>query len=351
MSQKKSTDRVEPRNVPIAVGDEVIEPGSSRTFELNVGRLPTGSWLSLPIRVVNGRYAGPNIWLSGAIHGDEIIGVEIVRRVMRRIQSRRLRGAIIAVPIVNVFGFIGESRYMPDRRDLNRSFPGSKRGSLAARLARLFMSEVVAHCDVGIDLHTAAGHRVNLPQVRGNLDDAWTLELAEAFGAPFMINARLRDGSLREAATKIGKRVLLYEAGQIQRFDEHSITLGVEGVLRTMEAMGMGRWNTQPASTPMAIDKTTWVRSRRGGVAVIDVGLHDHVAKGTVLATVTDAFGARPSKVRAPVSGWVIAHTQNPLVSPGDALVHLAVPGVEGRDELPVAHHRPPGPEAERRRR
>lgn len=323
----------EPRNLPITVGNETVEPGRSRTFDLDVARLPTGTWLSLPVRVVNGRYPGPTIWISGAIHGDEINGVEIVRRLVRHIQARSLRGAVIAVPIVNLFGFVGESRYMPDRRDLNRSFPGSSRGSLAARLAHLFMTEVVEHCDVGIDLHTAAGHRFNHPQVRGDLTDPPTRDLAVAFGAPFAINARLRDGSLRAAATKAGRTVLLYEAGQVLRFDESAIELGVDGVLRTMQALGMGVWDVPGGHHPVLVDKTTWVRARRGGIAHLEVSPGDRVEKGQVVATIGDALGSRPTGVKASTHGWVIAVTQNPLVSPGDALVHLAVPDVSGRDE------------------
>jgi uncharacterized protein len=323
----------EPRNVPIRVGTETIEPGRSRTFDLPVARLPTGTWLSLPVRVVNGRYPGPNLWLSGAVHGDEINGVEIVRRLVPRIQARSLRGAVIAVPIVNLFGFVGETRYMPDRRDLNRSFPGSSRGSLASRLAHLFMTEVVEHCDVGIDLHTATGHRVNLPQIRADLDDPHTRRLAEAFGAPFVINARLRDGSLRASATRAGRTVLLYEAGQAHRFDDSAIDTGVDGVLRVMEALGMGSWDVPKARRPVEVTKTTWVRARRGGIADLEVHLGDRVERGDVVAVIGDALGSRPTRVKAPASGWVIAATQNPLVSPGDALVHLAVPDVAGQDE------------------
>jgi uncharacterized protein len=188
----------------------------------------------MPVVVINGKHPGPTVWLSGAIHGDELNGVEVVRRVLPRIDQRTLRGAIIAVPVVNVFGFVEQSRYLPDGRDLNRSFPGSARGSMASQLAALFMKEVVMQCELGIDLHTAAAHRTNIPQVRANLDDAETLALAKAFGAPFIIDARLRDGSVRSAATKRGIKVLLYEAGQIHRFDEEAVEAGVDGVLRVL---------------------------------------------------------------------------------------------------------------------
>jgi len=311
-------------NVPITIGDVTVEPGRRQRFELPVSRLPTGSWASLPIAVVNGRRPGPTVWLSGAVHGDEINGVEIVRRVLRQLEPRSLRGAVIAVPIVNVFGFLIESRYLPDRRDLNRSFPGSERGSLAARLAHLFMTEVVGHASVGIDLHTAAGHRTNVPQVRGDLEDPETLRLARAFGAPFLIHAKLRDGSLREAATSQGRRVLLYEAGQVHRFDEDAISVGTDGVLRTLAALGMGSWDVPEAADPIAVERTRWVRTRRAGIATIDVALGQHVVRGELLGTVSDAFGSRPTKVTAPMDGWVIARTLSPLVSQGDAFAHIA---------------------------
>lgn len=312
------------RNRPILVGEVEIPPGRTQRFELPVARLPTGSRLSMPVAVINGRQPGPTVWLSGGIHGDELNGVEIIRQVLRRLDSRSLRGAVIAVPVVNVFGFVEQSRYLPDGRDLNRSFPGSKRGSLAAQLARLFMDEVVLQCDLGIDLHTAAAHRINIPQVRADLDDPETLELAEAFGAPFVVHARLRDGSLREAATKRGIRVLLYEGGQIHRFDHEAITLGVTGVMRTLTTLGMGSFEEPNGTDPIQVRSSTWVRARRSGIATFDVALGDRVEKGDRLGGIGDALGSRPTKIGASTSGWVIALSQNPLVSQGDALVHLA---------------------------
>lgn len=278
----------------------------------------------MPVVVINGKHPGPTVWLSGAIHGDELNGVEVVRRVLPRIDQRTLRGAIIAVPVVNVFGFVEQSRYLPDGRDLNRSFPGSPRGSMASQLAALFMKEVVMQCDLGIDLHTAAAHRTNVPQIRAYLDDEATLELARAFGAPFIVDARLRDGSVRAAATKKGIKVLLYEAGQIHRFDEGAVETGVNGVLRVLEAMDMGTWETPSFLTPIEVRSTRWVRARRSGLMQLDVELSDEVTKGDVIGSISDALGNRSARITAPSSGHVIAFNQNPLVSQGDALVHLA---------------------------
>lgn len=321
------------RNVAITVGERTISPGRTARFDLPFARLPTGTQASLPVAVINGRYAGPHVWVSGAIHGDELNGVEIVRRLLRRIEARRLRGAVLAVPIVNVFGFLNESRYLPDRRDLNRSFPGSSRGSLANRLAGLFMSQIVSQCTVGIDLHTATNHRTNLPQIRADLDDPDAVDLAGAFGAPFAIHARLRDGSLRQAATEKGIKVLLYEAGQAHRFDEDAIGGGVDGVLRVLARLDMGEFEVPSAQPVRTVRRTSWLRARRGGIANLDVTLGQQVNEGEVLGSIADSFGVRPTRIRTNVAGWVIARSLNPLVAPGDALVHLATEVGPDRDE------------------
>ena len=193
----------------IEIAKENVPPGKSRHIDIPVSRLPTQTLLSLPVKVVNGIQPGAKLWLSAAIHGDELNGVEIIRQVLDRIDAQKLRGTLITVPIVNVFGFIDQSRYLPDRRDLNRSFPGSETGSLASRLANLFLREVVDKSTHGIDLHTAAIHRTNLPQIRCNLKDGETYNFAKAFNAPIMLHSDTRDGSLRRAATKKGIPVLL----------------------------------------------------------------------------------------------------------------------------------------------
>ncbi len=326
---------------PIKIGNEIVAAGRTRTFDLPFARLPTGTWESLPVSVINGRRDGPIIWLSGAIHGDEINGVEIVRRVVRRLDARKFSGGVIAVPVVNVFGFLNQSRYLPDRRDLNRMFPGSNRGSLASRLAHLFMNEVVNKCQFGIDLHTAAGHRSNLPQIRADLNDADTLAMARAFGAPVAIHAKVRDGSLRQAATEKGIKVLLYESGGVQRFEESCIETGVTGVLRVMQHLGMGTWDVPPAADPVVVRKTTWVRARRSGICTLSVQPGDVVEVDQKMGSIGDALGGRPTFVRATASGTVIARTFNPLVSQGDALVHIAVPKVEGKDEPAVRRRTP----------
>ena len=235
----------------ITIADTPVSPGRRQRIEIPVAKLPTETWMSILVDVVHGSAPGPCLWLSAAIHGDELNGVEIIRRVLEQVTPDKLHGCLISVPIVNVFGFIEQERYLPDRRDLNRSFPGSSTGSLAARLANLFMTEVVSHCTYGIDLHTGSNHRANLPQIRGNLVDPETRRCAEAFAAPVMIHAETRDGSLRHAATAKGIHVLLYEAGEPMRFDADAIEIGTEGVMRVMAAFNMIRLPKRKKRKPL----------------------------------------------------------------------------------------------------
>jgi predicted deacylase len=223
----------------LVIGGQSVPPGTRARIEIPFARRVTGAQVSLPVEVVNGRKPGPRLFICAAVHGDEINGVEIIRRVLRRRLVKQLQGALIAVPVVNLFGFAGLSRYLPDRRDLNRSFPGSSKGSLAARLAHTFLTEIVANSTHGIDLHTGAVHRANLPQVRACLDDEGTGALAAAFGVPVVLNANMRDGSLRQEVYERGIPMLLYEGGEALRFDEGVIRAGVRGVLSVMTALGM----------------------------------------------------------------------------------------------------------------
>jgi len=279
----------------------------------------------VPVRVVHGREDGPTVWIDAAIHGDEAVGVEVVRQVLAELDPRTLRGTLIAIPIVNVLGFMTGSRYLPDRRDLNRSFPGSARGSLAGRIAHLMMTEVVAKCSVGIDLHTGSDRRTNLPQIRTDLEDPETRRLAEAFAAPVMMHARLRDGSLRHAAREEGAKVLLYEAGEAWRMDSWAIDAGVRGVRRVLAALEMTEPVEEEPPTPSLESwRSGWVRARGTGMLHLEAELGQRVEKGERLGGLFDSFGKRVRLVHADRDGIVVGRTEAPLVSSGDAVVHLA---------------------------
>ncbi len=311
-------------NVDLRVGGERIPPGSRRRIEIPVARLFTGTWLSLPVWIVNGSQPGPSLFLDAAIHGDELNGMEIILRVLDRLRTDRLKGAVIAVPVVNVFGFVQKDRYLPDRRDLNRSFPGSTRGSTAARLAYLFMTEIVARCQYGIDFHTGSHDRSNLPQIRARLSDPETRRIAEAFAAPMIYEAKEIKGSLRGAARKRGVHTLVYEAGGPQRFDSDVIDTGVEGTLRVLHELGMIGSAPEPGASSFEAGKTRWLRAARSGILYLEAELGQRVKKDQLLGQVAPLFTGRRSQIHAPFSGLVIGATMTPLVHQGDALVHLA---------------------------
>jgi predicted deacylase len=308
-----------------SISDAVVEPGSEMRIEIPVSRLVTGSWLYLPVTVLNGANRGPIICVSAALHGDELNGVEIIRRVLGKIRLDKLSGTIVAIPIVNVFGFISQSRYTPDRRDLNRSFPGSVKGSLAARLAHLFLDEVFAKCDYGIDLHTGSNHRTNLPQIRADLDHAETARLAEVFGAPIIISAKTIPGTLRASAKKRGIPMLLYEAGETFRFNEYAIEAGVRGVLNVLGELKMYQQRGVRKSTPVLQSEVTrWVRASQSGVFYESVTLGDRVVSGQTVGVITDTFGDTTRTIKSPLSGIVIGAVTNPLVHQGEALLNIA---------------------------
>jgi len=330
---------------PFVFGDTTVLPGRSSIADLPVPRLVTGTRISLPVRIAHGRADGPTVWISAAVHGDEIAGVEIVRRINAQLDPRRLRGTVITVPIVNVHGFLNGDRYLPDRRDLNRSFPGSTKGSLAGRIAHSFMTDIVQRSDVGIDLHTGSDHRINLPHIRADLDDDLTRELATAFAAPLMLDAKLRDGSLRAAATAAGATMLLFEGGEAWRFDEQAISVGAAGSMRVLAQLGMIDGDGQEAAVrPIESRRSGWVRARRSGIAALAVTLGQRVARGEQIAVIHDSLGKRLSRATAPFEGIVIGHTQHPLVHQGDAIVHIAsvtVDTVDGEDSTVGAEEVP----------
>ncbi len=320
MSQNKQASEA------LVIGGHVIEKGQTKKIELQTVRLYTDTGMTIPIYVKRGMKPGPTIFVSAAIHGDELNGIEIISRLIKSKSISSLRGTLIAVPMVNGYGVLNQSRYLPDRRDLNRSFPGSAQGSLAGRIAHLFMQEVVTKCDYGIDLHTGAIHRSNLPQIRANLDDTATFEMAKAFGVPIMVNSNLRDGSLRECADEHGITMLLYEAGQALRFDELSIKVGVRGITNVLRHLDMlpkikaGKFVIEP----FVARSNGWVRASGSGFVTHKKQLGDRVAENDVLAEIKKPLGEVTAKMICQADGIIIGKQNIPLVQEGEAVYHIA---------------------------
>lgn len=311
---------------PFEFNGQLIQPGSRATIDLALPRLNSRTDLSMPVHIVHGRQPGPRLFVSAAVHGDELNGIEITQRLLEHKTLRYLRGTLLVVPVVNVYGVIHQSRYLPDRRDLNRSFPGSDKGSLAARVANLFVTQVISRCTHGIDLHTGAIHRTNLPQIRANLDHPETKLLARSFGASVLLNSALRDGSLRECAAQLGVPILLYEAGEALRYDEVAIRAGLQGIINVMRELGMSRSQKrrQLKVDPFIAHASSWVRAPESGMLRYSVALGTQVEKRDILGQISDPYSRESKTIVSPYKGIVIGRTQIPLVHEGEALFHIA---------------------------
>jgi uncharacterized protein len=314
------------KNTPFEFAGITVQPGTQTTIDIPLAATVTHDNMQMTAHVIHGKRPGPCLFVSAAIHGDEINGVEIIRRLVKLKEIKSISGTLIAIPIVNVHGFVSYSRYLPDGRDLNRCFPGSKKGSLAGRMANTFLKEVVQKCSHGIDLHTGARHRENLPQIRADMSDAEVKELALAFGVPAILDSKLRDGSLREAGGDAGVKILLYEAGEALRFDEVSIRAGVRGILNVMRALKMRPPKKSTKAKKLAIisSNTSWIRAPYSGILRVLIPLGAKANKGSVLGVVSDPLGHSEYEVIAPDDGVVIGRTNMPLTHEGDALFHLA---------------------------
>jgi len=306
------------------IGDRSVAPGTGASINLELPGLYTNDPVSMQVHVTHGRQKGPVVFVSAAIHGDEINGVEIIRRLLHLPALKRLKGTLLSVPIVNVFGFHNRSRYLPDRRDLNRSFPGSDRGSLAARLGHVFMSQIVQRAELGIDLHTAAVHRNNLPQIRADLSDPTIEPLAKVFGAPVLLHSASPDSSLRAAAADIGVPVMVYEAGEALRFDEQAIQIGLRGILNVLRHLSMLPPTKRKPGRPSAVLRSSnWQRAPQSGILRAQVPLGAMVSEGETLGLVADPTGECETPLPAPFDGVVIGRTNLPLVFEGEALFHV----------------------------
>ena len=302
-----------------------IAPGARETVEIDLSVLSNHVPARLPVHIMHGKQSGPVMFISAAIHGDEVLGVEIIRRLIKTVGKRRISGTLLFIPVVNTYGFISHSRYLPDRRDLNRSFPGTDSGSLASRLAHTFMHEIVERSDFGIDLHTGAIHRTNLPQIRADLSISNLRHLAGVFGAPAVLNADLRDGSLRQAAQEIGCNTMLYEAGEALRFDEYAIRVGCRGVMNVLRELSMiGGKKIEARTKPVFSNRSRWERAPDGGLLRAFKGLGDGVEEGDILGIISDPMGETEIPVAAREPGIIIGRTNLPVVNQGDGLFHIA---------------------------
>ena len=314
----------------LVINGTKIEKGKRKQLEIVIAKLYDHTDITIPVEVIRGKEEGPVMFVSGAIHGDEINGVESIKRLLARKKIlSSIKGTLIAVPIVNVFGFNRNLRYLPDRRDLNRTFPVSKNGSLASRIAHVFMKEIVMKCQYGIDLHTGSAHRFNLPQVRGCLDNPEVKKLAKAFGVPVILNSNMRDGSLRQAAFEKGINILLFEGGEALRYDEKIISSAESGIIAVMCEIGMIQKKSVRSRLPKSrevfrAESSHWVRAPISGSLQVKKKIGNKVSKDQILGIISNPFGTEKTYVKAKKTGIIIGITMMPLVSNGDALFHVA---------------------------
>ncbi len=329
------------KSKPFEIAGRTIQPGERIQFDLPSVSLYTHTPLNMPIEVIHGRVAGPVLLVCAAIHGDELNGVEIIRRARSIPALNRVRGTLVLVPIVNSFGFIHQSRYLPDRRDLNRSFPGNETGSVASRMAYTFFNEIVKHCTHVIDLHTAAVNRDNLPQIRAALDQPGVAEMAMGFSIPVIINSGLIDNSLRAEAGKLGIPVITYEGGEALRLYERSIVSGVRGIVSVMRKLDMLPARKKPSTkaTPFIAKSTSWFRAPMDGLFRPLIKLGARVAAGDTLGIISAPFSSEESILVAETDGIIICVCTMPLTNAGEALFHIAHFEESEAVEIGIAEH------------
>lgn len=310
----------------IEISGKRIAPGEMMKVKTKLARLPSGTEIDLPVYVYRAAKPGPVVLLSGGLHGDEINGIEIVRRMLEQATFEKLeRGSVIAIPVMNIFGFLNFSRDVPDGKDVNRSFPGNVAGSLAARIAHFLTHEIIVKIDCGVDFHTGGASRYNHPQVRYAAADGGSLELAKAFGAPVMLQNGHIQKSLRHQAYKMGKSIIVYEGGESMRLDENVVITGIAGAMRLLKHLEMLS-DAPPAYGPGILCATsTWVRAKHSGIYSGVVQSGSYVAEKEVLGHITDPFGAFKVKMKSPAKAFVLGHNNMPIVNQGDALLHLGI--------------------------
>jgi len=309
----------------LEIGSHGIEPGEKKDIKLKISETYTGDEIFLPIRIIRSENDGPTVMVSAAVHGDEINGTGIIHDLMFGEEIKLQCGTLILIPVVNVFGFESHERYLPDRRDLNRVFPGSPEGSLAARLASLLMEEIIRKSDYCIDLHSAAYQRTNYPNVRGDLKDKGVRKLARAFGCALVVDGNGPEGSLRREACKAGCPTIILEAGEPSKIEPTVLEIGVRGIKNVLRQLGMfgGRWEGPPYTT--SIIRTTWLRAKVGGILRFHVSPGDLVDAGRAVATNYSIMGEKQDILYAPVDGIILSLVTMPAVKPGEPVCLLAI--------------------------
>ncbi|RKR14700.1 hypothetical protein CLV91_0778 [Maribacter vaceletii] len=313
------------KNKTIVIGGETVSPGKNKLVSISIGRLPTGTLIDIPVHVFNAKEPGPILLVQAGLHGDEINGVEIVRRMLYEKKFAIKKGAVIAVPILNIFGFIHYSRDVPDGKDVNRSFPGSKTGSLAGRMAYRYVSEILPQIDFGIDLHTGGAQRSNYPQIRYTVGDELSKDLATAFNAPFTFSSKLIKGSFRNISHKMGKPTVVFEGGESMRFDTHSISEGIQGVLNVLQHFSMiekGAIGLNKKASILLTDRR-WLRAPTAGMFIPEEINGASIKKNAVLGIITDTFTLKIKTIKAPYDGFICAINNQAVVNQGDALFHV----------------------------
>lgn len=308
----------------IQLNSQTIIRGESRLINFHIARLPTHTHIDLPVHIIRGKEDGPVLLLMAGLHGDEINGIETIRRMIYDETIKLKRGTVIAIPIVNVYGFLQTSRDLPDGKDLNRCFPGNQNGSLASRVAWFVMHEILPQIDLGIDFHTGAVNRTNFPQVRCKTDNAANLELAQAFAAPFILNAEFRDKSIRKEAARKGKPIIVFEGGEAQRLDENAIIQGIKGTYRVMYHLRMIDDNI-PSESGILLSHSTWVRSKIGGIYRNFTEPGSFIQKNQILGVVTDPYGQDEIPIHSRVEGYAIGVNYQSVINTGEPLVHIGI--------------------------
>lgn len=299
-----------------------IRPGQNVRLDIPITFLPSHTLIDMPVFVRRGKEDGPTILLSGGLHGDEVNGIDVVKRLLMDTTLMPERGNIIFIPVVNVHAFISSSRNLPDGRDLNRSFPGGPSGSLAAQIAHILTTEILPVIDLGVDFHTGGSRISNYPQIRVDQKDAKGLEYAKAFGSPFVINSGMIDKSFRKEAFKQKKSILVYEAGESLRLSETAVKEGMEGCLNLMRYLKIipGEFKQRPYKY---FPKSSWLRARVSGIFNANCQEGDYVKKGQVIARITDPYGTVKFPVKSTKDGYIIGQNNMPVVNAGDALFHV----------------------------